>query len=356
VRLALPASPVTAAACDGLTLDASATSGGGGRGLAFEWFVDGTFAGDRSVLAVPNLVAGHSYAVAVVASSFLNVSARAALVVNAVAEAPPTVEVEGGAAASLNRWQALSLFAVAAPSAGCGGESIATYAWEGGPFESTSRDPRYFSLPPSTLAAGATYAFVVTVTDDRGNTNRATATVEVRRSGVVAAVDGGDRSAAAGEAVTLDASRSRDPDDETTTLSFAWTCDGLPCGDGASSLAVNAPAAGVVATYAVLVAAADGRNATASCFVAGALAKSPPTLAAAAPAGKVDPSSRLKIAAAVSGASPGTTFAWSLESGALEESLDAAALAPLVAEAEGDALSVPLVLAAGSLTPGGAYG
>jgi hypothetical protein len=356
VRLALPASPVTAAACDGLTLDASATSGGGGRGLAFEWFVDGTFAGDRSVLAVPDLVAGDSYAVAVVASSFLNVSARAALVVNAVAEAPPTVEVEGGAAASLNRWQALSLFAVAAPSAGCGGESIATYAWEGGPFESTSRDPRYFSLPPSTLAAGATYAFVVTVTDDRGNTNRATATVEVRRSGVVAAVDGGDRSAAAGEAVTLDASRSRDPDDETTTLSFAWTCDGLPCGDGASSLAVNAPAAGVVATYAVLVAAADGRNATASCFVAGALAKSPPTLAAAAPAGKVDPSSRLKIAAAVSGASPGTTFAWSLESGALEESLDAAALAPLVAEAEGDALSVPLVLAAGSLTPGGAYG
>ncbi|KAH8065691.1 hypothetical protein JL722_68 [Aureococcus anophagefferens] len=225
VRLALPASPVTAAACDGLTLDASATSGGGGRGLAFEWFVDGTFAGDRSVLAVPDLVAGDSYAVTVVASSFLNVTARAALVVNAVAEA-----------------------------------------------------------------------------------------------------------------------RRR----------FAWTCDGLPCGDGASSLAVNAPAAGVVATYAVLVAAADGRNATAR--ASSRRRQVAADARAAAPAGKVDPSSRLKIATTVSGASPGTTFAWSLESGALEESLEAAALAPLVAEAEGDALSVPLVLAAGSLTPGGAYG
>ena len=89
---------------------------------------------------------------------------------------------------------------------------------------------------------------MVTVTDTRFATNTARTRMEVVASEVVAVVDGGGRSAAAGSTVVLDASRSYDPDG--SELTFVWKRDGTPVGAGAT-LAAEAPAVGAVATYDV---------------------------------------------------------------------------------------------------------
>ena len=121
-------------------------------------------------------------------------------------------------ARSRYRWRELRVFAEAA-AAGCAGEEPASaaldYAWalnmSGAPgFESTSADPRYFSLAADALAAGESYALTVVVTDAAGRTNAASATLTVLRSELTAVIDGGDRTAAEYEGVTLDASRSSD--------------------------------------------------------------------------------------------------------------------------------------------------
>ena len=127
-----------------------------------------------------------------------------------------------------------------------------------------------FAMPSAGLAAGGTYAVSVAAVDDAGAVATAERRFAVAREPVVAVLDGGGRSAAAGSTVWLNASRSYSPDAcpdlgaggepgaqqqpppvgecDRAGLTFAWACAapaaGAPCRlrDG-SPLALPAAAA-----------------------------------------------------------------------------------------------------------------
>ncbi|KAH8075279.1 calcium ion binding protein [Aureococcus anophagefferens] len=195
-----------AAVCEGLNLDASRSTGGGGRGLAYAW----------AVAADPPLAGGD----------------------NATVAAPPrsAAEARGGATlvADSSELEALT---------GAGVDRLSTARWRstaltrGGAatgLASASSDARSFRLDAFALDAGAAYELTVTATDAAGAVDASTTVlIDVVRSGVVAKIDGGDRvvSLSEGGAVTVDASGSVDEDVDGATgeaagLAFSWTCPG----------------------------------------------------------------------------------------------------------------------------------
>ena len=93
---------------------------------------------------------------------------------------------------------------------------------------SAAVNPRYFRAEAYALRPGATYVLSVLATDVAvGTSATAAARVRVSVGAVVAVVDGGDRTVAAGEALVVSAASSYDEDDPDAPLSYTWAVDGV---------------------------------------------------------------------------------------------------------------------------------
>ena len=377
VVLALPASPLVVSYCAGdLVVDAAASTGGGGRALSFEWNVDDDAATQVDSTAIilryplsnrpewnldPDVEIEDQYIdpfnVRVTATNWLGSELSKVIRIEPTQLAVPNVYIEAGYDRTMFRWQALRVFAYAEAERCDGARVELEYDWYvvGTPVWSASLDPRYFELAPYALDAGGVYEIVVTVTDTRFATNTARTRMEVVASEVVAVVDGGGRSAAAGSTVVLDASRSYDPDG--SELTFVWKRDGLPVGAGAT-LAAEAPAVGAVATYEVRASTNDAsaRSAEYETTLYGiAEPESGPAVTIEAPAGRVDCTSRVVVPASSAAAASNYSLAWGRE-GASDD-IFARALAPTAAAvAAGARGALALVFGAtGGLVPGSTY-
>ncbi|KAH8066412.1 hypothetical protein JL722_852 [Aureococcus anophagefferens] len=283
VPAAVVSGPTTASACEGLTLESSQSSGGGGRPMTYSWAVaavpnasywvpgngsnvslalsalDAMAArgGDALAATSAELVALASVGVTSLEATlglenFLGGAATSAPFTVALrSDTPPNVVVVGGVARSLaNRATPLAVN-VDAIATSCDGRAAAdrdvAYVWTaydaaGGALDlaSTSRDPRAFKLGAYALQAAAAYTVAVVVTDVALGLN-VTAAV---------AVDGFSGEAAG--------------------LRFAWACEGPACPAGDVLAAETSEALGLAglsqvgrATFAVN-ATADGRSSTAS--------------------------------------------------------------------------------------------
>ena len=249
--------------CNDIELDASTSSGSGGRAWkSFQWtFNTGDEASKERVqahlksineepsfdplLTVPSalLTKGETYGFTLTLTNFMDsktVYGGFGFVVTVAQQSVPLVNVIGEAKRSMLRSESLSLFAEGTAAA-CEGEEpkiIAKekYAWsvtqdgvEVTSVVSTSVDKRYFRLNAYTLKPGSIYLFTVLVTDSMGLTNEASVEVEIDFGSLVAVVSGGNRAVSLNDEVALSASSSYRTDYPDLRgladgFSFAWTC------------------------------------------------------------------------------------------------------------------------------------
>ena len=343
-----------------MKVDASASSGGGGRDLQFSWTVSGVASATTGAVLVHALSsASSSFNVDVAATNWLGATAAATLRVEVDTAPVPAALIDGGRALLARRSQPFRVFADAdAPSCGGAGPELA-YAWTLTPAAGDpvlGEDPRYFELPEGVLSSRIAYDLELTVSDALNQTNSASATIDAISSEIEAVVDGGDRTVRAGTTLVLDASRSRDPDGDAPT--FAWRFGADVVGSSAT-LDVAAPAAGASAIYEVTVATPDGREAFVETTLYGA-AGEPPSIEVEAPAGKVDATARVRVNAEAGPAAGNYTLAWRRLDGAGWAVSDKALAPTSVVVAAGARASLPLVLEAhdgldAGLRPGSSY-
>ncbi|KAH8050391.1 hypothetical protein JL722_11357 [Aureococcus anophagefferens] len=105
-------------------------------------------------------------------------------------------------------------------------------------------------------ASARVFDLAVAVSDGQRR-NEAAATVTTAASALVAAIAGGDRTVDGGDAVVLDVSASRDPDDAAAcaaaALAFRWDCAGADVAGAVASFAASGLAPGAAKTCAVTV-------------------------------------------------------------------------------------------------------
>ena len=330
VPVALLDGPTTAAVCEGVVVGSSQSTGSGGRPFAYAWnatlvlrddwvpsanTTNATLAARAAVAAMlaaanagagsPNLAASSDDLIAMAAGGAAGLEVSLVLAnflggasapsdpfpVAIRTDTPPNLEIVGGVVQSTTRPKALSVRANALAT-GCDGRPMAdravTIAWalsrvaadgrlEATGLASTSKDPRYFKLPPYSLDAASAYVLAATAADATAGTN-VTSTVElaVGRAAVVAIVLGGDRVLPLAGAVELDASESYDEDVDgaygaDAGLAFAWSCDDPACdalvrgaADGASVVLDGLDLGEGTWVFAVNVTSPDGRSAAAA--------------------------------------------------------------------------------------------
>ena len=265
--------------CDLINLDATSSSGSGGRPwVSVVWSVTGTdssynnadiasflntnFANTDEVAILPNqyITAGQSYIFTLALENFLAQSAVVQQRVNVAGTdvVVPQVRIVGSSPESF-RWKDVDLYALAVfPDCVVTENVLLSYSWNVykertyvPSLVSESLDPRHFKLSAYKLDAGTTYTFQVTVTvksDISGLELRvidgvASFQVQMGVSGVTARISGPSSiKTSASYEVTLDASSSRDLDfPQSESLVFAWTCLQLSPSYGESCDAAVSP-------------------------------------------------------------------------------------------------------------------
>ena len=324
--------PGTVGACEAATLDASRSSGSGGRPFAANWTVDAPAGANASrvaavlAAATGDRVALPADALAAVVAARLNVSvtlanffgerASASAMLALPGVAVPALAVDGGAARTVAASDALRLVATARSSA-CAASSPLNFAWsvDGRPdLASTSADPAVFALAANALAAGDVVVASCRVADAATRaSSTVSVTVTVAASPLVARINGAAAAAVAigaDDVLVLDGSGSRDPDGGD--LAYAFACDGcaLEDVDGSSASLRGADVAGPNATVALVVSSADGRGATATLVVARSAARAVPVASVAAAAAVVNADEAVAVAGAVDFASSNFSAAW----------------------------------------------
>ena len=265
--------------CDDINLDATSSSGSGGRPwTSVVWSVTGSdssynnadiasflntnFANTDEVAILPNqyITAGQSYIFTLALETFLAQSAVVQQTVNVAGTdvVVPQVRIVGSSPESF-RWKNVDLYALAVfPDCVVTENVLMSYSWNVykertyvPSLVSDSLDPRHFKLSAYKLDAATTYTFQVTVTvksDISGLELRvvdgvASFQVQMGVSGVTARVSGPSSiKTSASNEVTLDASSSRDLDfPQSESLVFAWTCLQLTPSYGVSCDAAVSP-------------------------------------------------------------------------------------------------------------------
>ncbi|KAJ1456341.1 REJ domain-containing protein [Pelagophyceae sp. CCMP2097] len=399
--------PDAAAVCGGLTLDAAASQGSGGRGMRYEWSVvaveplvpglDATALlaavvaadGAKLVLAAESIagVAGSIVSFGLRLTNFLGfeASSETAAEVSIIGEAIPSVVFGGGTFRAMLRPEPLKVSASAAVS-GCGGAALSTakltYTWsilEEPQLASTSVDSRQFNLPAYSLAASTRYTLVVTVADAAGRSNSAAMTVTVGASQIAAVLDyNGAFVVGSAETFTLDAAESRDPDRGADVeaskgaLRFDWsardadTNEAVDIPTGLSKVAVDASRLAPGRSYVVAVSVSDASDASRSATVTAtavvsAAAKVPSVvLALQVPVSKVNPSTTVTFVGRVDARDAQLELKWTLKSGILAApftTLEQASLTAVagIAVGEGAFATRFLKLRPGTLVPGRTY-
>jgi hypothetical protein len=371
--------PSQVGSCDGFSISAGLSSGGGGRRFSTAvWSVSSdagladaaaaaeiiaiqratALASGKNLLAVvfnsSELSKGATYTFALTLSNFLGSSASTSLVVSKEGVPLPALTIPGNAQRALLRSEDLTLFADASAPACASASTLSmlSYSWlvaggvPGGAVmapmaislaQNSARDPRKLRLNAAFMRTylfpGGEYTVTAAVADSTGASNSAEIRVLVSASPLLAVIVGGDRSVGSNDAMVLNGTGSRDPDAGgvgTSPLTYSWTCAPMvltastigSCGlDG---IALNGPSLAVPANSLlpgrnyrfVLIVAADTRTATADVDVT-VTEQSPPTVSITASlSGKVNPDAKLSLTATVL-SRIGIIATWSLVSGNL---------------------------------------
>ncbi|TYZ58586.1 hypothetical protein PybrP1_011415, partial [[Pythium] brassicae (nom. inval.)] len=252
--------------CDDLFLDASTSSGSGGRAMSFTWLLVGsantksapdafsaallnaTTRNDMSLQIAAALVdEDASYDISLQVQNFFGMTSSPRVVTVKKAGMPlPIVSIRGGSKQEVYRAKELTVTAAAANPA-CiaasdnGTASVATasmnmnFSWiqlsgdlNATEFRSTSPNPRILRLPAQTLRVGVQYVFqiFVAMANNAKVNNTASVEVTVLPSSVAAVINGGDRTYGSENNLVLDASKSVDPDDtkNLAPFAFSWRC------------------------------------------------------------------------------------------------------------------------------------
>ena len=266
-----------------------------------------SFKDTKEIFFVPNYYLNEfaTYTFSLMVTNILGQSAVAAATVhvNDPSQLTPQVRIVTSST-FIYRWQSLSLFATAAmPSCRSNASNVLfTYSWSIYKnitllsLQSTSQDPRFFTLPTYSLDSGSYYKVQVTANvNSITNTNLITSTdvtsIQIGQSQprLVAVISGASsRTLSIDNSFTVDASGSYDIDypEYTSNLQYLWTCVtqspvyGSPCSEfNISSSAIllvpsNSLSAGVYA-FNVKVFNTDGDSASQSCTITLSSSSSP---------------------------------------------------------------------------------
>jgi hypothetical protein len=280
----LSASSSSVGVCDDLTLDASSSSGSGGRAMSYNFSVVSgngfSIYNVSEVLNSMNLLNGGrgKYRVVIPSeimprgalmifklevSNFLNYKGSPQTTsVMKLGIPAPIISIQGSNPRLTTHSDALKLTATARlPSMSCISIDLSNakmgFRWfeDSGLFtgdlEDTSRNPRILSIPEDSLEPLNTYSFrVIGYMMDSSVNNSAMVDVEVEQQAVVAQITGGSYQQFGRDlSFELDGSGSYDPDASSVSFYYSWTCQAssltanctkLAMVDNSSSLAVPA--------------------------------------------------------------------------------------------------------------------
>ncbi|OQR94845.1 transmembrane protein [Achlya hypogyna] len=279
--------PRSLGACDDLVLDATATTGAGGRPITWAWVCivvatqqpcGGSFAlvaSSDQVLRVPSaeISSNATISITLTCTNFFGISGSSGpIIVTKAAQPLPTVYIAGPSALSATRSSTVSFIGVAEASS-CAAVSVSSalsvsWALLGSPMPtSQSRNPRQLLWPPRSLGYGV-YTVILSASSPRSGTNSASVTLTIVPSPLVAAIVGGTSSTVGtGVDLLLDGSSSYDPDSEATALRFAWNVTDATTGRRILSVpsvaAPTVPKASLAPNSTLLVALAVTDSATA---------------------------------------------------------------------------------------------
>lgn len=367
--------PSTVGSCEGITLDASASTGGFGRNLTFTWSLTSVNPSSASVDAIKESLAtaGSSvsfsaadttqatYVFSLTITNWMGATASTTATVTKSSKAVPTVSISGPSLVSILRNSTLSLQGVASSSCNTSFDQL-TYAWTIDPsvgLDSSALSSADLSVPANTFTAGTTYTVTFKASDssDADISSSASVTVTVGERALVAVINGGNKQYQTADTISLDASASYDPEG-LPDLAYSWSC--VSFYDSSSPCKINLPAQATQSFTASSLGAGKytitltftgslSRSATASVWVevsdVASLAISIQPLSS----DTVDPSQSLSLVGVLNqqGVSLAeVTWSWTLISGALSNP-SSAYLSTLDAST--------LVIAANALTPGAQY-
>jgi hypothetical protein len=255
--------PAMISPCDSLTMDASSTYGDGGRDMIFQWGL--TFGppnradvmsiilalpSTQRVLTIPNgtLLPATRYNFTLKVQNFVEQQKSVSFPVFVASTETPQVLIIGrrlretlsSRAIALRGQAALSTCTTAADSGidfswtQISGAQIAPW-----PAQSIKTSSSLY-LPQNTLVPGQKYTMRVSavLSNNPMGSSFADVSIQVISSPVLAVIDGGDRTHSTGLDLTLDASRSSDPDGSLQPFTFTWSCSPDPCFDDVSGLLV----------------------------------------------------------------------------------------------------------------------
>jgi len=237
--------PSSVGYCGEVSLDASSSSGGGGRALGFAWLASSSTGGNTTLLAAflsdqngsalslsaaSYLEAGHTYSFQVQTSNFLGRDSIASLDVVVENNIVSEVSFLGGSSRSSLGSKAVSINAYSNLPACAGDKSIPGWTWSDTRKNSivslsTSRDPSALYFPKNTFKGGNTYTFTAVPLHSSGITGSASFKLTIEKGALLAVLEGGS-SFTAPPSFVLNASQSYDSDDPTdsSSLRFSFDC------------------------------------------------------------------------------------------------------------------------------------
>lgn len=241
--------PETISKCDNLSIDATLSTGGGGRSWkdAVWTFIDTTTNSDvdkvstylnayvigtklYEVVTLPYLLPPSRYLVTLTLTNFLGYSSQGiAYVVVSSNALLPILTYTSGRSITAYSFNAITI-EVSAAASSCASTSKLTFSnaiYLNGinqHISSTGNNPRTLVLSPYTLKAGKTYKVIFNSTNS-GVTASSSASLTILKGQVISIISGGTtRLGPLDEVLKLDASPSYDQDNPSSSLSFAWSC------------------------------------------------------------------------------------------------------------------------------------
>eukprot|EP00164_Ancoracysta_twista_P004297 GFYU01005788.1.p1 GENE.GFYU01005788.1~~GFYU01005788.1.p1 ORF type:complete len:1359 (-),score=515.36 GFYU01005788.1:102-4136(-) len=368
-----------------ITLDASASTGSGGRTVEYTWTITlansgsttniaalesaaATTTGPLLTLSVSDMPLAESLTVQVSYSTFIGDtgSTSTTIVRDSSSQVVPqvTVDTAGATSVTVLRSDNVPLKATVLDY-GCDNPQLKphTFAWtqSGGdpvPSELLSNTNADLDIPEGTLTVGQTYTFSVTAAANdnlSAVSDPASVTITVGSSPVTAVITGGSvRTLPRSRNITLDASESLDPDADASAFTYLWSCftstttaatatagtafnKGTPCAGFVSSGAAAQEIVGVDFTegnYVLEVVASKGARSAAAEVLLLVVAGQPPLSAILTPFAGDDGSNGIInagttvefIGEAVSSTNAAVTFTWKLNGVTLDSASVASAI------------------------------